>query len=250
VISQQTTEEDKDLFDVEIARQTALENSKVCAKCGTVNTKTKRVSVNENCKCNLKAAELSVSGQDQFGMLTERPSTTRKVSEARYHIECDAQGHCTISAATKSKSNIYDHVTIGHSDIPPTLSVTDPCFVNPNSYASCRDILRQIGLESGIRQYGKGDREWLFVVCDGLPFGLCHTVIKNTFRCTNCDGSAESFFSSEDFEDHHSTLETGSPLLKHTGHYTACLLVRLSACIKALAGVCSELFRLDTRRRG
>lgn len=44
------------------------------------------------------------------------------------------------------------------------------------------------------------------MVCDGLPFGLCQHVIKNTCRCNLCPDSSDSFNSKEDFRKHHASL--------------------------------------------
>lgn len=101
-----------------------------------------------------------------------------------------------------------------HRSQPPTLSISDPAFMNPNSIESVKLILRQIGLNAGIRQYGKGNREWLFVVCDGLPFGLCNKVIEMTLRCGLCKCSDVFYTSETEFQAHHNSIHIGKDEIK------------------------------------
>ena len=62
-------------------------------------------------------------------------------------------------------------------------------FVNPCSYEAVTIVLRKIGVESGISQYGTGDRKWVIVVCDGVPYNLCRRVINSYTICPNCNES-------------------------------------------------------------
>ena len=68
----------------------------------------------------------------------------------------------------------------------PKPIIGEPTFVDPNSYVTCTKVLRKIGTEAGIIFYGTGKREWLVIVCDGLPFRLCHVIITSTYFCTLC----------------------------------------------------------------
>lgn len=210
VVSQQKQTENTGMFednvDVEVERQRIEETTKVCCNCGHINARSKRICGNERCKTNLKQAELSSADPDGFGTFTTKKhmSVDRKMSEVRMTAIDTGCGQYII------QGNLEQHskpIASQNPDRIPVLSLSDPCFVNPNSYNSARAILRQIGLQAGIRQYSReGDREWLFVVCDGLPFGLCQQVIKNTYRCKLCPGSSDSFNSKEDFRKHHTSL--------------------------------------------
>jgi hypothetical protein len=62
----------------------------------------------------------------------------------------------------------------------PLISLDEPIFVNPNSHSSIKTILRTIGSRAGVKQYGGNQREWITIICDGLPYGLVQTVIEST----------------------------------------------------------------------
>ncbi|CAC5370814.1 unnamed protein product [Mytilus coruscus] len=70
---------------------------------------------------------------------------------------------------------------------------------------------KEIGLKAGIQIYGTGDRQWMFVVCDGLPFGLCKEVIAQTLRCRTCDRSEDSFHGQDQFLQHHNNCHSEIP---------------------------------------
>ena len=47
-------------------------------------------------------------------------------------------------------------------------------------------VLRSIGHKAGVKQYG-GDRDWVIVVCDGIPYTLCHRIQYAAHLCPKCD---------------------------------------------------------------
>ena len=51
--------------------------------------------------------------------------------------------------------------------------------MNPNSFATITEVLQNIGLSTGIKHYGGGKREWLFVECDGLPYSIIRDLLDN-----------------------------------------------------------------------
>ena len=61
-------------------------------------------------------------------------------------------------------------------------------YVKPCSYEACVVVLRNIGRKVGIKQYG-GDRSWVIVVCDGVPYNLCSRIIRCYFICSECHSS-------------------------------------------------------------
>ena len=75
----------------------------------------------------------------------------------------------------------------------------EPDFINPNSYQSITQILQTIGTRAGVKQYGTGLREWLFIECDGLPYNLIRTLISEVLRCQEC---RKCFYGKDNFEDH------------------------------------------------
>ena len=44
-----------------------------------------------------------------------------------------------------------------------------------------------------------GKREWIFVMCDGLPYGIAHKLIYETYFCSKCH---DSFVGFEGFKLH------------------------------------------------
>ena len=64
--------------------------------------------------------------------------------------------------------------------------VGEPDFVNPNSFVTIIEVLQNIGLRAGIKHYGGGKREWLFVECDGLPYSIIRDLLDNLWQCTFC----------------------------------------------------------------
>jgi hypothetical protein len=80
----------------------------------------------------------------------------------------------------------FEQVECGHSRERYHLKVIDPVFVNPNTVSNIALILRHIGITCGLKWYGGNKRSWLFVCCDGLPFGMVQLAISDFFHCDTC----------------------------------------------------------------
>ncbi len=93
----------------------------------------------------------------------------------------------------------YDHIPSNHKQTAPNISLGDPVFLNPDSYANLTLVLRNIGINAGLHRYGGNLRYWVIVCCDGLPFRLCYNLIKETRVCIECN---KSFFGLDKFSDH------------------------------------------------
>ena len=64
----------------------------------------------------------------------------------------------------------------------------EPDLINPNSFQSISQILRNLGRKAGIKRYDDtGKREWLFLEVDGTIYNIISQLIEKTFRCENCD---------------------------------------------------------------
>ena len=81
----------------------------------------------------------------------------------------------------------YGH-TVGRSDnvktvYPPTNTVC----------GGYKLVLRKIGITAGISRYknetNTNDRQWVFVMCDVLPYCLAHKLIHYACYCLNCQDS-------------------------------------------------------------
>lgn len=62
----------------------------------------------------------------------------------------------------------------------------EPVFLLPNSYISCKAILRHIGKRLGIRRYGTGFRYYAVLARDGQPYALIINLIANHILCKEC----------------------------------------------------------------
>lgn len=99
----------------------------------------------------------------------------------------------------------YGQIASNHPAEIPEIKVGEPSFVDPNSFVTCAQILRKIGTEAGIERYGRGERQWIIICCDGLPFRLCHNIVKDTHICNVCDISffREDEMMKQHIEEHH-----------------------------------------------
>ena len=97
----------------------------------------------------------------------------------------------------------YQHILSNHKD-PVKNVVLDPVLVNPNSLESVKIVLWQIYLDCGIKRYGKQDRNWTYVTCDGRPHILIQNLMANTIVCQKC----QAVFTTKDaFLKHCSDLQ-------------------------------------------
>ena len=106
----------------------------------------------------------------------------------------------------KNIEHRYEHIKSNHPLIHPPLIVGEPTFRNPNSYASCSEVLRKIGKEGELFRCGGTKRHWMIVGCDGLPFRLCLHIIQNTFTCSMCH---TSHFQVENYQKHCNLFHNG-----------------------------------------
>jgi hypothetical protein len=113
-----------------------------------------------------------------------------------------------VTFETQHLSNEYAHLPSHHSGQPAEYEVSDPIFVNPSSHHAVAQVLRTIGKRSKIKKYCEdGDREWLIVVCDGLPFTHAAHIIEKYATCQECD---ESVMGAEELVKHRETVHSGS----------------------------------------
>lgn len=93
----------------------------------------------------------------------------------------------------------YDSFLNFKSSLPKLVCKTgEPDFINPNSYSTIIQVIQNIGIRAGIKQYG-GEREWLFIECDGLPYNTLREILPNVWRCPECK---ECFFGLDVYEGH------------------------------------------------
>ena len=88
----------------------------------------------------------------------------------------------------EDKENIDPYMSFNKRDYSSKVEckVGEPDFLNLNSYKNIIHLLQNIGIRSGIKHCGTGNREWLFVECDGLPYNLIRDIIVNVWYCGEC----------------------------------------------------------------
>ena len=194
---------------------------KLCGECSERNRRTKRVC--EHCGARLtKVTSESDSEKESSTSRISRQSTSHE-SVTRVSFSAD-----TADVATSSS----------HTSQQRPVTARDPIFVNPNSTGTIAAVLRQIGRDASVKQCSPNTRilddenrlrEWLQVVCDGLPYSIALNIINNFYKCRLC---SEKVQGKEPFQQHMSdihpnelynlneNLEFGWVLLKiGHGHY-------------------------------
>lgn len=101
----------------------------------------------------------------------ERPQ--RKPRAKKFHskeLVYDAGQIKSTKFVSETDEGKYSHIPHGHKNVPvKEFQILDPAFMNPNSFETVALVLREIGVQMGIRRYGGNVRHWAFVVCDELP---------------------------------------------------------------------------------
>ena len=117
---------------------------------------------------------------------------------------CGGKVHSSFQKNSLPVGEIISNPYESYSSIPsasPDIEcrVGEPDFVNPNSYRSIIQVIQNIRVRAGIKQYGGDKRNWLIIECDGLPYNTLRDIIANVWRCLKCN---DCFFGSEAYNDH------------------------------------------------
>ncbi|XP_041466282.1 uncharacterized protein LOC121416832 isoform X2 [Lytechinus variegatus] len=107
------------------------------------------------------------------------------------------------------------------------ISARDPFFVNPNSLGTIAAVFRHIGKDAKVKNVAEnGDREWVCVVCDGLPYSIGMNILTSFYECRLCREKTQG---QDKFTEHMTTIHPGVEyemkdnlefgwLLLHAGH--------------------------------
>ena len=174
-----------DEIDHMVQDEIAERENKKCInpECATTMKKQKR-------KCEvcgaLQPPKVSIKGK-----VDENPMP-KKVFEKRTTVSTSkSKGKIKISTKPVfQKKSIYEGHKCENVDTNPSISNLHPVNANPCSYTAVVDVLLSIGRQTGVAKYGNGKRQWLPVVCDGVPFVLCKRIISCTHRCCICNQGA------------------------------------------------------------
>ena len=177
-----------------------------CAHCETLNIKTKRKCQECNQSLRGKHQENCLEKDDKYVAMkpiTEQGHVMREVNPITIYYKKQGKQKTyempMLGCRTAVERDRYDHIPSGHPDHPIPVTMLDPVLVNPNSYDSVILVLRKIGQDAGVTRYGGGQRRWLIVCCDGLPYGLVLKLIQDYLVCMLCQ---KGFLTLGDFKLH------------------------------------------------
>ena len=144
-----------------------------------------------HCKVNITKGKMKSMGLDANGMPDESIVATPEEKEYRVFVKPSESGRGSHSLKYESQQQREDEYKDFHklSREPtelPSIQVQQPVYVNPCSYEAVATTMRNIGQRCGIQKYG-GNREWVMLVCDGIPYNLCSRIIKTMHVCSKCD---------------------------------------------------------------
>ena len=188
-----------DEIDKTVDKQKLMKTTLTCPLCLAVYNKSKIKC--DVCKVNIREASKQVSNESED---TEEHSAPKQMKIVEKEINFrpeDSFGSQTVATSDLESESSRTDVGIGS-----TIACLDPIPLNPNSYENIKLILRKIGVDANIARYkataqntDRYCRQWLFVMCDGLPYVLAHKVIHESHYCTFCK---DSFLGYETFKAH------------------------------------------------
>ena len=185
--SDETEKSFSDQIDIKVEQNQYQALYKDCFNkdCGQKNIQKAKLNC-PTCKQNLKQYRLeATSGVTDHHSTYEAPVVMKSAQSTSHPRAFRLELKKKDGTYSMSKSEIPIEETELHVD-PVHFQVSTPVFVNPCSYDTCLDILRDIGRKAGIKKYKTGDREWVSVCCDGSPYVLCLRLILSTYLCDTC----------------------------------------------------------------
>jgi hypothetical protein len=164
-----------DEIDTIIHKQIQERDSVKCLNCGKTISKRK---IKCDCGHTLQASKEKQAQQSASKYQISKESKPPSFKEFTFD---------TNTVETKVSVERYNHIDSHMPDHPIKLKLSDPAFVNPNSYKNVSLVLNKIGKECGIHRYGGDKRNWTIVCCDGLPYNLLMRIIQDTRTCSICN---------------------------------------------------------------
>ena len=132
---------------------------------------------------------MKAMGVEEHGNAVTQDEGTERQKEFRVIIGERSSDRFSHSV---SYHNITDHsheseyfIAQGdHSPINPLhVFVREPIYVNPCSCEACAIVVRNISHKAKLGQ-GGGDREYVIVTCDVIPYTLCRRIIDSYHVCS------------------------------------------------------------------
>ncbi|RHZ44823.1 hypothetical protein Glove_709g82 [Diversispora epigaea] len=178
IIDELIIEKKKDENEIDkliLSQNSSMGKMKKCINCGKTEIENKR----KNCpKCNMKLPTLNTINQisstlnsiNQILPISSKSNETKeKKLKIKSHIfqKTNYQPKTRVSITQKSLTD---------KDVKiPTLYIPDPIPINPNSISNIKKVLEHIYEITGIKS---GQRKWVVVVCDGVPYNLIQKIKK------------------------------------------------------------------------
>ncbi|CAH1242458.1 Hypp6727 [Branchiostoma lanceolatum] len=137
-----------DYVDKQVEEQERKKNIKNCAACGTEVPKSKRICPNTECQANLKQAEEVATRRVMFGTMLLQPVEKYSYRPKEREVQIIVQNDKTTTFkedTTVITTDEYADIQSFHPVTPPPITMSDPVFVNPNSAAAMKKVLRHVG---------------------------------------------------------------------------------------------------------
>ncbi|RIB03900.1 hypothetical protein C2G38_2286020 [Gigaspora rosea] len=154
--------EDINVIDDLVINQSArTSNQKQCRECG----KTEIENSKRKCpQCHAKLPTLAETQQEKEQTISDKKD---KKDSNKPLIFRPYQPNTSISDKSTSSISIPQNLEPQGGVKIPDILVPDPLPINPNSVENIRKVFDHIQNISGINS---GNRKWIVVVCDGLPY--------------------------------------------------------------------------------
>ncbi|XP_063404446.1 uncharacterized protein LOC134687918 [Mytilus trossulus] len=210
ITDRMTSRSSTDDFEDEIDKQDFHESRKkdilICTLCGSENARKKLIC--EGCKGKKGIKEARKNSNSQ--------TTAKPKKKEKPVLTEELNSNSTERKENTANYSRFSYVSTNHKG-PTAVSMGMPTFQNPNSSESVAMILRHIGMQAGIKRYGKdNDRDWTFVCCDGRPHSLFQKILNEAVICTHCINNKAcsdkaSFTSKEEYTQHHKRQHSDLP---------------------------------------
>ncbi|RIB19201.1 hypothetical protein C2G38_2307709 [Gigaspora rosea] len=159
--------------DLVINQSARTSNQKQCREYG----KTEIENSKRKCpQCHAKLPTLAETQQEKEQTISDKKD---KKDSNKPLIFRPYQPNTSISDKSTSSISIPQNLEPQGSVKIPDILVPDPLPINPNSVENIRKVFDHIQNISGINS---GNRKWIVVVCDGLPYHYAQK-FKNEYPC-------------------------------------------------------------------
>nr|XP_054753606.1 uncharacterized protein LOC129259335 [Lytechinus pictus] len=195
-----------DDIDMHVSQNAFDREYRLCPSCSESNRRNKRICA----YCGERLRSRAEAGNGD-----EESSESSKTSGLEHRFAPTVQ-RVTFTAESQLEEEKADRI-----------SARDPFFVNPNSLGTIAAVFRHIGKDAKVKNVAEnGDREWVCVVCDGLPYSIGMNILTSFYECQLCREKTQG---QDKFTQHMATIHPGVEyemkdnlefgwLLLHAGH--------------------------------